>query len=83
VYRPVAAAIRKHRVLAQLPGWTEADLYVEITRRWLQLSQGGEVGGPDPAVKALLDEHANNWWRRRHAIRITDRRHHTDEEGDA
>jgi hypothetical protein len=25
-------------------------------------------------VLALLDEHANSWWRRRHAIQIPDRR---------
>lgn len=74
VYRPVAEAIRKHRVLEQLPGWTEADLYVEITHRWLKLSQVGEASGPDPAVLALLDEHANRWWRRRHAMEIPDRR---------
>jgi uncharacterized ParB-like nuclease family protein len=83
VYKPVAEAIRKHRVLEQLPGWTEADLYVEITRRWLALSKGGEVAGPDPAVMALLDAHANNWWRKRHAIRITDRRHQPDDQGEA
>ena len=74
VYRPVADAIQKHRVLEQHPGWTEADLYVEITRRWLKLSQGGEASGPDPAVKALLDEQANTWWRRRRAIQIPDLR---------
>jgi hypothetical protein len=74
VYRPVAAAIRKHRVLEQLPGWTEADLYVEITRRWLKLSQVGEPSGPDSAALALLEEHADNWWRRRHAISIPERR---------
>ncbi len=74
VYKPVAEAIRKHLVLELLPGWTEADLYVEITHRWLKLSQGGEAAGPDPAVLALLDEHANNWWRRRHAIQIPERR---------
>jgi hypothetical protein len=78
VYRPVADAIRKYRVLEQLPGWTEADLYVEITRRWLELSKGGEASGPDPAVQALLNEHSNNWWRRRHTIRLTDRRHPED-----
>lgn len=71
VYRPVADAIRRHRVLQQLPGWTEADLYVEITRRWLQLSKGGENAGPDPAVQALLSEHAKSWWRRRHEIKIS------------
>ncbi len=74
VYKPVAEAIRKHHVLEQLPGWTEADLYVEITHRWLKLSQVGEAAGPDPAVLALLEEHASNWWRRRHAIQIPDRR---------
>jgi hypothetical protein len=47
---------------------------VEITHRWLKLSQVGKASGPDPAVLALLDEHANNWWRRRHAIQIHDRR---------
>lgn len=74
VYKPVAAAIRKHKVLEQLPGWTEADLYVEITRRWLKMSQVGQAAGPDPAVLGLLEEHADNWWRRRRAIQIHDRR---------
>jgi uncharacterized ParB-like nuclease family protein len=74
VYKPVAEAIRKHRVLEQLPGWTEADLYVEITRRWLKMSQVGEPAGPDPAVLGLLAEHTDNWWRRRQAIQIPDRR---------
>jgi uncharacterized ParB-like nuclease family protein len=74
VYKPVAEAIRKHKVLEQLPGWTEADLYVEITRRWLKMSQVGEVAGPDPAVLGLLAEHADNWLRRRHTIQIPDRR---------
>ncbi|MHB8611705.1 MAG: ParB N-terminal domain-containing protein [Candidatus Dormibacteraceae bacterium] len=74
VYKPVAEAIREHHVLEALHGWTEADLYVEITRRWLALSQGGRSAGPDPAVEALLNEHANEWWRRRHAIQIPNRR---------
>lgn len=70
VYLPVAGAIRKHRVLEELSGWTEADLYVEITRRWLQLSEGGDASGPHPAVHDLLAEHANNWWQRRRNIRL-------------
>jgi len=41
VYLPVVKLIREHHVLDQLPGWTEADLYVEITRRWLELGQAG------------------------------------------
>jgi uncharacterized ParB-like nuclease family protein len=70
VYHPIAAAIRKANVLEQLPGWTEADVYVEVTRRWLHLSQEGEPAGPDPAVKALLAEHAKTWWQRRRRVRL-------------
>jgi hypothetical protein len=47
---------------------------VEITHRWLKLSEGGQAAGPDPAVEELLNEHANNWWRGRHAIQIPERR---------
>ncbi len=70
VYTPIAKVIRKHRVLAQLPGWTEADVYVEITRRWLELSEEGAPAGPDPAMQALLDEEARSWWQRRRALNI-------------
>jgi len=72
VYRPIAEAIRKHRVLEQLPGWTEADLYVEITRRWLALSKEGEPAGPDPAIHALLAENSRTWWGRRRKIQLHD-----------
>lgn len=68
VYLPIAEVIRRHRVLDQLPGWTEADVYVEITRRWLELSEAGEVSGPHQAVHSLLDEEARRWWRRRRFI---------------
>jgi uncharacterized ParB-like nuclease family protein len=70
VYHPIAEAIRKHRVLEQLPGWTEADVYVEVTRRWLDLSKKGEPAGPDPAIESLLAEHARRWWRRRRRIQL-------------
>ena len=56
VYLPVVELIREHRVLDRLPGWTETDLYAEITRRWLALSQAGEPAGPRPALDALLVE---------------------------
>ena len=71
VYTPIAEAIRKHNVLEALPGWTEADLYVEITRRWLAMSEEGAAAGPDPAVEALLQEHARRWLRRRRRITLT------------
>lgn len=70
VYHPVAEAIRQHKVLDRLHGWTEADLYVEITRRWLELSKEGEPSGPDPAIDSLLQEHARRWWRRRRKIQL-------------
>jgi uncharacterized ParB-like nuclease family protein len=70
VYHPIAEAIRRHKVLEQMPGWTEADVYVEVTRRWMALSQEGEPAGPDPAIQALLAEHAQTWWRRRRKIRL-------------
>lgn len=56
VYLPVVELIRRHRVLDRLPGWTEADLYVEITRRWLALSQSGAAAGPETALESLLVE---------------------------
>jgi uncharacterized ParB-like nuclease family protein len=71
VYHPIALAIRAHDVLDQLPGWTEADLYVEITRRWLALSEHGEPAGPDPAIQALLAAKTRSWWRRRRKIQLT------------
>ena len=70
VYHPIAEAIRQHRVLEQLPGWTEADVYVEVTRRWFALSQEGEPSGPDPAIQALLAENSRTWWRRRRKIQL-------------
>ncbi len=74
VYLPIAQAIRKHKVLEQFPGWTEADLYVEITRRWLALSEAGQPSGPHPAVHDLLDEDAKRWWQRRRQIALPERR---------
>ena len=75
VYTPIAEVIRKHRVLEQLPGWTEADVYVEITRRWLALSNAGKPTGPHPAAHALIeDAEAMSWWSRRQSISLPERR---------
>jgi uncharacterized ParB-like nuclease family protein len=75
VYLPIAKAIRRHKVLEQMPGWTEADLYVEITRRWLAASEAGEPAGPHPAVHALLAAEARHWWHWRSSISLPERRH--------
>jgi ParB-like nuclease domain len=74
VYAPVAAVIREHHVLGQFPGWTEADLYVEISRRWLGLSVAGQPSGPDKAAHSLLAEDARKWWQRRRSLRLPERR---------
>lgn len=66
VYQPIAAVIREHQVLDRLPGWTEADLYVEITRRWLRMSEAGGESGPHQAVHSFLEEMP----RRRRPIRL-------------
>jgi uncharacterized ParB-like nuclease family protein len=71
VYLPVAKEIREHNVLKEFPGWTEADIYVEITRRWLELEMAGRPAGPDPAVRSLLAEDARKWWQRRRSLRLT------------
>jgi hypothetical protein len=71
VYKPIAELIHKHGILEQLPGWTEADLVVEITRRWLELSKSGKPAGPQPAINwLLLDEGARKWWKRRRSIQL-------------
>ena len=74
VYGPVAEVIRRHDVLDRFPGWTEADLYVEITRRWLELSEAGQPSGPDVAAHALLAEDTHKWWQRRRSLRLQERR---------
>jgi ParB-like nuclease domain len=74
VYVPVAEVIRKHSVLDHFPGWTEADLYVELSRRWLELSEAGQPSGPDNAARSLLAEDARNWWQRRRSLRLQERR---------
>jgi ParB-like nuclease domain len=74
VYLPVIDVIRRHGVLDHLPGWTETDLYVEVTRRWLELSEAGEESGPHRALHRLADEgvlRALNWWGgRRRPLRL-------------
>ncbi|TME13920.1 MAG: hypothetical protein E6I70_01680 [Chloroflexi bacterium] len=65
VYLPIAKLIRRHDVLKQLPGWTEADLYVEVTRRWLEQGKAGQEAGPRQAMHDLLDQETRRWWRQR------------------
>ena len=70
VYLPIVAVIRRHNVLERMRGWTETDLYVELTRRWLSMSKSGQDAGPHEAVHALLKDHPPGWWWRRRPRRI-------------
>lgn len=56
VYLPVIELIREYRILEVFPGRTEADLYLWITARWLELSQMGRSAGPAEAIADILFE---------------------------
>ncbi len=58
VYLPVMAVAERHQLASHLPGWTEADIYLALTRLWLDLDQEGRPSGPESAAEALLDEAA-------------------------
>jgi uncharacterized ParB-like nuclease family protein len=56
VYRPVMAVAERHRIADHLAGWTETDIYLALTRLWLDLDQDGQPAGPEPAAEALLTD---------------------------
>jgi FAD/FMN-containing dehydrogenase len=64
VFVPIRDLLRRHDVLARLPGWTDSDAYVEATRRWLELSASRGAANPHVAVHGLLDARAGRWWKR-------------------
>ena len=56
VYRPVMEVLQKHQIRQRLPNWTEADLYLALTRRWLELAADGHEGSPEEAGASLIHE---------------------------
>ncbi len=56
VYKPIADLIREYDILAHFPGRTEADLYIWITARWLELSRAQKPAGPAEAIADILFE---------------------------
>jgi hypothetical protein len=54
VYKPIADLIREYDILAHFPGRTEADLYLWITARWLELSRAQKPAGPAEAIADIL-----------------------------
>lgn len=69
VYLPIAAAIRRHAIAEEIPGVTETDIYLEITRRWLELGEAGADTGPDQAAHAILED-LRQWRRRRRPLSL-------------
>jgi hypothetical protein len=56
VYKPIADLIREYDILAHFPGRTEADMYLWITARWLELSRAQKPAGPAEAIADILFE---------------------------
>jgi hypothetical protein len=56
VYRPVMEVLERHRIAERFPQLTEADLYLALTRRWLELSQEDQSIGAEGAGASLLEE---------------------------
>lgn len=54
VYRPVMEVAKAHDLQERLRGWTETDIYLAITRVWLDLEEEGLPAGPEKAADALL-----------------------------
>jgi hypothetical protein len=54
VYRPVMDVAGRHHLVERLPGWTEADVYLALTRLWHDLDQEGRPAGPETAAEVLL-----------------------------
>jgi uncharacterized ParB-like nuclease family protein len=56
VYLPLMEVVERYRIGERFPRWTEADVYVALTRRWLELSEEGESTGPESAGAMLLED---------------------------
>jgi hypothetical protein len=48
------AVVRSQDLDERLPGWTETDIYLALTRIWLDLEEEGLSAGPDTAASVLL-----------------------------
>ncbi len=56
VYKPIADLIREYKILEHFPGRAEADMYLWITARWLELSRAQKAAGPAEAIADILFE---------------------------
>jgi len=56
VYRPVMEVIDRYHLTEQFPRWSQADLYLAVTARWLELNRDAHAAGPEVAGISLLQE---------------------------
>jgi hypothetical protein len=54
VYEPLIDLVCSQDLDGRLPGWTETDIYVALTRIWLDLDEEGLAAGPEGAASTLL-----------------------------
>jgi uncharacterized membrane protein YgaE (UPF0421/DUF939 family) len=54
VYKPLIDLVCSQDLDERLPGWTETDIYVALTRIWLDLEEEGLAAGPEGAASTLL-----------------------------
>jgi uncharacterized membrane protein YgaE (UPF0421/DUF939 family) len=58
VYQPLIQVARAHAIHERLASWTDTDIYLALTRLWLDLDGEGRPAGPEQAAKALLADPA-------------------------
>jgi hypothetical protein len=56
VYTPVMNVARSHQLMERLPRWTETDIYLALTRIWLDLQEEGLPAGPESAASLLVEQ---------------------------
>jgi hypothetical protein len=56
VYTALTEVARAHDMQRKLPGWTDADIYLALSRLWLDLDADGRPAGPERAAQALLED---------------------------
>jgi hypothetical protein len=56
VYCPVMEVIDRYHLTEQFPRWSQADLYLAVTARWLELNRDAHAAGPEVAGISLLQE---------------------------
>jgi hypothetical protein len=62
VYQPIMEVVERHHIPDQLPRRPQADLYLALTRRWLELElrNDEESAGPEGAGVSLLRDAADS-----------------------